>query len=454
MKRVHFISIGGSVMHSLAIELKRIGFTVTGSDDVIYEPSKSSLINNDLYPEKLGWYESKITDDLDYVILGMHAKSDNSELKLAKHKKIKIYSFPEFIFEYSKNKTRVVIAGSHGKTTISSMILHVLRDNGKKVDYVLGAKIEGLSNSVSLSQKNEFIVIEGDEYLSSRINNVPKFHVYQPNIALISGISWDHMNVFPTFNIYKNQFKIFIDKIVNGGVLIYNNKDLEILSLLDGNQNYIRKIPYTVHNFLIRDGRFFIETDEGLLPLKIFGKHNMENLSAAKQVCNLIGLTDDQFYNSITSFKGASNRLEIVETNSARTVIKDFAHSPSKLNASIDAVKSNFKVDLLAVYELHTFSSFDEKFLDEYEGGFDSCDYPVIFIDKLNPKLKNRRFDEERLKKSFKNDRIVFKYDKDELNDYLLNFKEPKICLLLMSSGKFGGLDIGLIGKNFCSYVN
>lgn len=441
-------------MHSLAIELKKIGFNVTGSDDVIYEPSKSSLINNDLYPEKLGWYESKITDDLDFVILGMHAKSDNSELKLAKHKKIKIYSYPEFIFEYSKNKTRIVIAGSHGKTTISSMILHVLKDNSKRADYVLGAKIEGLSNSVSLSQKNEFIVIEGDEYLSSRINNVPKFHIYQPNIALISGISWDHINVFPTFNIYKNQFKIFIDKIINGGVLIYNNKDLEILSLLDGNQNYIRKIPYTEHDFLIRDGRFFIETDEGLLPLKIFGKHNMENLSAAKQVCNLMGLTDDQFYNSIRSFKGASNRLEIVETNSARTVIKDFAHSPSKLNASIDAVKSNFKVDLLAVYELHTFSSFDEKFLNEYEGGFDSCDYPVIFIDKFNPKLKNRVFDEESLKKSFKNDRIVFKYDKDELNDYLLHFKESKICLLLMSSGKFGGLDIGLIGKNFCSHVN
>ena len=454
MKRVHFISIGGSVMHSLAIELKRIGFTVTGSDDVIYEPSKSSLINNDLYPEKLGWYESKITDDLDFIILGMHAKSDNSELKLAKHKKIKIYSFPEFIFEYSKNKTRVVIAGSHGKTTISSMILHVLKDNSKIADYVLGAKIEGLSNSVSLSQKNEFIVIEGDEYLSSRINNVPKFHVYQPNIALISGISWDHINVFPTFNIYKNQFKIFIDKIVNGGVLIYNNKDLEILSLLDGNQNYIRKIPYTEHNFLIKDGRFFIETDEGLLPLKIFGKHNMENLSAAKQVCNLIGLTDDQFYNSITSFKGASNRLEIVQTSSTRTVIKDFAHSPSKLKASIDAVKSNFKADLLAVYELHTFSSFDEKFLNEYEGCFDSCDYPVIFIDKFNPKLKNRRFNEESLKNFFKNDRVVFKYDKDELNDYLLSFNEQKICLLLMSSGKFGGLDIDLIGKNFCSHVN
>ena len=414
-------------MHSLAIELKRIGFTVTGSDDVIYEPSKSSLINNDLYPEKLGWYESKITDDLDFVILGMHAKSDNSELKLAKHKKIKIYSFPEFIFEYSKNKTRVVIAGSHGKTTISSMILHVLKDNSKRADYVLGAKIEGLSNSVSLSQKNEFIVIEGDEYLSSRINNVPKFHVYQPNIALISGISWDHINVFPTFNIYKNQFKIFIDKIVNGGVLIYNNKDLEILSLLDGNQNYIRKIPYTEHKFLIRDGRFFIETDEGLLPLKIFGKHNMENLSAAKQVCNLIGLSDDQFYNSITSFKGASNRLEIVETNSERTVIKDFAHSPSKLKASIDAVKSNFKVDLLAVYELHTFSSFDEKFLNEYEGGFDSCDYPVIFIDKLNPKLKNRRFDEESLKRNLFFEKLSLMEEEHLMSKASIPYRDPNL---------------------------
>ncbi|MFL2609116.1 MAG: UDP-N-acetylmuramate--L-alanine ligase [Flavobacteriaceae bacterium] len=453
MKRVHFISVGGSVMHSLAIELKRLGYIVTGSDDAIYEPSKSSLINNDIYPNKLGWFESNITDDLDFIILGMHAKSDNSELKLAKQKKIKIYSFPEFIFEYSKNKTRVVIAGSHGKTTISSMILHVLKDNGKYADYLLGAKIEGLTNSVSLSQQNEFIIIEGDEYLSSRIHDIPKFHVYQPNIALISGISWDHVNVFPTFNIYKNQFKIFIDKIVNGGVLIYNNNDLHILSLLDGNQNYIRKIPYTEHNFLTRDGRFFIETDEGLIPLKIFGKHNMENLSAAKQVCNLIGLTDDQFYNSIRSFKGASNRLEIVETNSIRTVIKDFAHSPSKLKASIDAVKSNFKVDLLAVYELYTFSSFDEKFQNEYEEGFSSCDYPVIFIDKFNPKLKNRRFDEESLKKSFKNDKIVFIYNKDELNDYLINFEKQKICLLLMSSGKFGGLDIDLIAKNFCKYV-
>ncbi len=441
-------------MHSLAIELKRIGFTVTGSDDIIYEPSKSSLINNDLYPDKLGWYESKITDDLDFVILGMHAKSENPELKLAIHKKIKIYSFPEFVFEYSKNKTRVVIAGSHGKTTICSMILHVLKDNSKRADYVLGAKIEGFSNSVSLSQKNEFIIIEGDEYLSSRIHTIPKFHVYKPNIALISGISWDHINVFPTFNIYKNQFKIFIDKIVNGGVLIYNNKNLEILSLIDENQNYIRKIPYTEHDFLIRDGRFFIATDEGLMPLKIFGKHNMENLSAAKQVCNLIGLTDDQFYNSIKSFKGASNRLEIVETNSKRTVIKDFAHSPSKLKASIDAVKSNFKVDLLAVYELYTFSSFDEKFLNEYEGGFNSCDYPVIFIDKLNNKLKYKRFDEEGLKKSFKNDKIVFVYDKEQLNDYLLNFKEQKICLLLMSSGEFGGLDIGLTAKSFCSNVS
>ena len=301
-------------MHSLAIELKRLNYVVTGSDDVIYEPSKSSLIENDLYPKELGWHESNIKDDLDFVILGMHARSDNPELKLAKHKKIKIYSFPEFVYEHSKNKTRVVISGSHGKTTIASMVLHVLKNNAIKVDYLLGAKIEGLSNSVSLSNENDFIIIEGDEYLSSRIHDTPKFHVYKPNIALISGISWDHVNVFPTFDVYKNQFGVFIDKIVNGGVLIYNDNDLEILDLLKNNQNFIRKIPYSRHNYIAKDNKFFIETDEGILPLKIFGKHNMENLSAAKQVCNLIGLTDDEFYNSIVTFKGATKRLQLKES--------------------------------------------------------------------------------------------------------------------------------------------
>ena len=220
------------------MSLKRLNYVVTGSDDVIYEPSKSSLIENDLYPKELGWHESNIKDDLDFVILGMHARSDNPELKLAKHKKIKIYSFPEFVYEHSKNKTRVVISGSHGKTTIASMVLHVLKNNTIKVDYLLGAKIEGLSNSVSLSNENDFIIIEGDEYLSSRIHDTPKFHVYKPNIALISGISWDHVNVFPTFDIYKNQFGVFIDKIVNGGVLIYNDNDLEILDLIKNNQKF------------------------------------------------------------------------------------------------------------------------------------------------------------------------------------------------------------------------
>ena len=440
-------------MHSLAIELKRLNYVVTGSDDVIYEPSKSSLIENDLYPKELGWHESNIKDDLDFVILGMHARSDNPELKLAKHKKIKIYSFPEFVYEYSKNKTRVVIAGSHGKTTIASMVLHVLKNNTINVDYLLGAKIEGLSNSVSLSNENDFIIIEGDEYLSSRIHDTPKFHVYKPNIALISGISWDHVNVFPTFDIYKNQFGVFIDKIVDGGVLIYNDNDLEILDLLKNNQNFIRKIPYSRHNYIAKDNKFFIETDEGILPLKIFGKHNMENLSAAKQVCNLIGLTDDEFYNSILTFKGATNRLQLKEIKLGRSVIIDFAHSPSKLKASIDAVKTNFSGELVGVYELHTFSSFHKKFQSHYQGTMDKCDFPVIFIDRSNPKLKNQDLDEESLKKSFNNLKMKFIFDKDELDNYIMSFKQLNLNLLLMSSGKFGGIDVDRLSKNFCNNV-
>ena len=440
-------------MHSLAIELKRLNYVVTGSDDVIYEPSKSSLIENDLYPKELGWHESNIKDDLDFVILGMHARSDNPELKLAKHKKIKIYSFPEFVYEYSKNKTRVVIAGSHGKTTIASMVLHVLKNNTINVDYLLGAKIEGLSNSVSLSNENDFIIIEGDEYLSSRIHDTPKFHVYKPNIALISGISWDHVNVFPTFDVYKNQFGVFIDKIVDGGVLIYNDNDLEILDLLKNNQNFIRKIPYSRHNYIAKDNKFFIETDEGILPLKIFGKHNMENLSGAKQVCNSIGLTDDEFYNSILTFKGATNRLQLKEIKLGRSVIIDFAHSPSKLKASIDAVKTNFSGELVGVYELHTFSSFHKKFQIHYHGTMDKCDYPVIFIDRSNPKLKNQDLDEESLKKSFNNLKMKFIFDKDELDNYIMSFEQLNLTLLLMSSGKFGGIDVDRLSKNFCDNV-
>ena len=440
-------------MHSLAIELKRLNYVVTGSDDVIYEPSKSSLIENDLYPKELGWHESNIKDDLDFVILGMHARSDNPELKLAKHKKIKIYSFPEFVYEYSKNKTRVVIAGSHGKTTIASMVLHVLKNNTINVDYLLGAKIEGLSNSVSLSNENDFIIIEGDEYLSSRIHDTPKFHVYKPNIALISGISWDHVNVFPTFDVYKNQFGVFIDKFVDGGVLIYNDNDLEILDLLKNNQNFIRKIPYSRHNYIAKDYKFFIETDEGILPLKIFGKHNMENLSGAKQVCNLIGLTDDEFYNSILTFKEATNRLQLKEIKLGRSVIIDFAHSPSKLKASIDAVKTNFSGELVGVYELHTFSSFHKKFQIHYKGTMDKCDYPVIFIDRSNPKLKNQDLDEESLKKSFNNLKMKFIFDKDELDNYIMSFEQLNLNLLLMSSGKFGGIVVDGLSKIFCNNV-
>ena len=390
-------------MHSLAIELKRRGFDVTGSDDAIYEPSKSSLLDNNLLPKKLGWCEKNIKDELDFVILGMHAKSDNIELKIALEKKIKVYSLPQFIYEHSKNKTRVVIGGSHGKTTITSMILHVLEKNNFKTDYILGAKIKGFTNSVHLSEDNEFIIIEGDEYLSSRIHDVPKFHVYKPNIALISGISWDHINVFPTFKTYVDQFKIFINKIINGGVLVYNENDENILNILDSNENFIRKIPYSLHPHISNNNKFFIDSDEGLLPIKFFGKHNMENLSAAKKICNLIGLTDDQFEGKLS-----------------------------------------------AVFELHTFSSFDEDFQKEYRSAFDECDHPIIFFDSNNEKLKDKIINEKNLIDSFSDKRIVFAYDPNQLRDYLLKFDDNNVNLLLMSSGKFGGIDIDMLAKNFC----
>ena len=320
--------------------------------------------------------------------------------------------------------------------------------------YDVRAQLEGYDCMVKLTDEAEYMILEGDEYLSSPIDRRPKFHLYNPDVAIISGIAWDHINVFPTFDIYKNQFKIFIDKIINGGVLIYNDEDLEILSLIKTNQNYIRKMPYSRPNFIVKNNKFFIETDEGLLPLKVFGNHNMENLSGAKQVCNLIGVTDDEFYNSITTFSGASNRLQVIETKFGRSTIRDFAHSPSKLKASIDAVKTNFDGELVGVYELHTFSSFDEKFQIHYRGSLDLCDYPIIFIDKSNPKLTNIDFDEESLRKSFNNHKVKFIYGKDDLNSYIMSLDQQNLNLLLMSSGKFGGLDVTQLSKNFCNNAN
>ena len=329
--KIHFIALGGSAMHNLAIALHLKDYSVTGSDDNIFEPSKSRLDKYGLLPEKLGWFPSKISSDLDFVILGMHAKADNPELLEAKIKNIKILSYPEFIYEMSKDKTRVVIGGSHGKTSITAMILHVLNSNNKDIDFMVGAQLEGFETMVHLTDQNDFILLEGDEYLSSPVDRRPKFHLYQPNIALISGISWDHINVFPTKENYINQFIKFIDTIVQGGVLVYNELDQEVKKITLNCEKSIRKLEYSVPEHFIKNGITFLKTDEGEIPLNIFGDHNLNNLAGAKLVCQLMGVHDEEFYSAITSFKGADKRLETVLNMNDRIVFKDFAHSPLSL---------------------------------------------------------------------------------------------------------------------------
>ncbi len=366
---IHFIAIGGSAMHNLALALHHKGYIVTGSDDVIFEPSKGRLAAKGLLPELFGWFPEKIHKDLDAVILGMHAKPENPELLRAQELGLTIYSYPEFLYEQSKDKTRVVIGGSHGKTTITSMILHVLNYHGIEVDYMVGAQLDGFDRMVHLTEKNDFMVLEGDEYLSSPIDRRPKFHLYKPNIALLSGIAWDHINVFPTFENYVEQFQIFVDSIVKGGSITYNEEDPEVVKVVEASENAIRKLPYATPEYSVEDGQTLLETPEGPMPIEIFGKHNLNNLAGAKWICQNMGVDEDDFYEAIATFSGASKRLEKIAEGDSAVVYKDFAHSPSKVAATTNAVKEQYpNRKVIACLELHTYSSFNAEFLKEYKG--------------------------------------------------------------------------------------
>ena len=436
-------------MHSLAISLVKSGYQIAGSDDKIYDPSLTRLKKYDILPDELGWFPEKISNDLDFVILGMHAKKNNPELLRAKELNLKIVSYPEFIYNYSKNKTRIVIGGSHGKTTITSMILHVLNDNNFSIDYVLGAQLQGFDNTVSLSTQNEFILIEGDEYLSSPVDLTPKFHKYKANIALISGISWDHINVFDNPEFYAKQFDLFIDSIVDGGVLIFNELDSLLSDIVKDNNSYIRKIEYNLPEHSVSNNNVFINTSEGNIPLRIFGEHNLSNIEAAKKICSLLGVLDDDFYNSISTFKGASKRLEIIYKGLNNLLIRDFAHSPSKLKASVNAVRETFSNKfLIAVFELHTFSSLDPKFIQQYSGCLDNCDLPIIFLDNNNKKIQNSEsINDEVISSAFNIKNLIIIKSNVDLFNYLTSLKYDNACLLLMSSGNFGLLDLDDIKK-------
>jgi UDP-N-acetylmuramate: L-alanyl-gamma-D-glutamyl-meso-diaminopimelate ligase len=449
-KKVHLIAIGGSAMHNMALALHEKGFQVTGSDDEINEPSKSRLQKAGLLPREIGWFPEKITADLDAVILGMHARAENPELLRAKELGLKIYSYPEYIYEATKDKTRIVIGGSHGKTTITAMILHVLKFYDIECDYLVGAQLEGFTTMVNLSATSKVAVIEGDEYLSSPIDRRPKFHLYKPHIAILSGIAWDHINVFPTFPIYVDQFRTFISLIEPGGFLIYCRDDESLEEIADKTSNKrINKISYSVPRHTIEDGVTYLFDEGRKVPLQIFGNHNLMNLNAARLACVQIGIDPASFYRAISSFKGASKRLELVFKTGNFSFYKDFAHSPSKLRATTDAVKKQFTGrQVVACMELHTFSSLNEDFLNQYRDSMNLADEAIVYF---NPQViahkKLKEITPEQVMKAFNRRDLKIFTKSSEVTDYLKSRRWSNSVLLMMSSGNFDGVDFNALAR-------
>ena len=446
---IHFIAIGGSAMHNLAIALHQKGYQVTGSDDEIFEPSKGRLEKYGLLPLQNGWHPASISTEMDAVILGMHARPDNPELKRAQELGLKIYSYPEYLYEETKNKTRIVIGGSHGKTSITSMVMHVLKLNHMAFDYMVGANLDGIETMVSLKEETGIAVFEGDEYLSSPIDLRPKFHLYQPHVALLSGIAWDHINVFPAFENYVEQFRIFVDKIEKDGSLIYFEEDKILQEIAVKMRKDIAKEAYKAHGSVVEDGVTYLKYGDRRIRLQIFGKHNLQNIAGARLVCKKAGITDEQFYRAMTSFKGAARRLEVLSETENCTVFYDFAHSPSKLKATTDAVKKQFvKRKLVAVMELHTYSSLKKEFLPQYKGCMDEADEAFVFFDPKT--LGHKRLSpitEEDVAAAFDKEGLQVFTDPEALFDQLLAKEWRDKNLLIMTSGNFSGCELKTIAK-------
>lgn len=446
--KVHFIAIGGSAMHNLAIALHLKGYQVTGSDDEIFDPSKGRLEKYSLLPSKIGWDEEMISKDLDAVILGMHARKDNPELIKAQELNLPIYSYPEYLYEQTKDKTRVVIGGSHGKTSITSMILHVLNHSHVKHDYMVGAQLEGFECMVNLNEDTTIAVLEGDEYLSSPIDRRPKFHLYHPNIALLSGIAWDHINVFPTFENYVEQFQIFVDKIEPNGSIVYYKGDQNVKAVSEKSRTDVSRLPYDTHPHRIEEGITYLIDESKEYPLHVFGEHNLQNISGALNVCLQLGLSKGQFYAAITSFKGASKRLELVKETKSSVMYKDFAHSPSKLKATTQALKNQFPGrKLIACMELHTFSSLNKEFLSQYDGAMKDADEAYVYF---NPHtIEHKKLDpisKEEVKAAFNSDNVNVYTSSEELIDLLKGKNWEGANLLMMTSGNFDGVDFKQLG--------
>lgn len=445
MKHIHFIAIGGAVMHQLALALLRQGNIVTGSDDEITDPAKTNLQQAGILPEKYGWHPEKITSALDAVVLGMHAKADNPELIAAQAAGIPIYSFPEYVYEVSKNKKRVVIAGSHGKTTITSMVMHILRERNVNFDYLVGARVAGFEQSVQLTDA-PLIILEGDEYPASVIEKRPKIFFYHPDISVLSGIAWDHINVFPTYDIYRNQFEQYLTNMYEGATLFYNDTDEEVQKIVASSAGHLKAAPYTVPKFRYDNGQAILETDNGDVPVSVFGRHNLLNMQAAIAVCMELGIDQADCYQAIATFTGAARRLEKLKEENGISVYRDFAHAPSKLKATLDAVREAYpKHTLIACFELHTFSSLNEQFLSEYAHSMDAPDKAIVYFSHHALSLKGLpELHTGTVQQYFQRPDVEVIDKKTALEEKIISLlqQSPKpICLLLMSSGTFDGID-------------
>ncbi len=450
--RIHLIAIGGSAMHNMAIALKKKGYDISGSDDEIFEPSKSRLDDNHLLPSKIGWDENRITKDIDAVILGMHAKPDNPELIKAQKLGLKVYSYPEYIYNQSKDKKRVVIAGSHGKTSITSMVLHVLKNLDLNFDYLVGAQIKGFDTMVKLSDA-PIMIIEGDEYLSSPIDRRPKFLWYKPHIAVISGIAWDHINVFPTFENYVEQFRLFVNSIEKNGSLFYYEGDKELEHIVQNKTSNIHTEEYTAHANRIENGKTILIGKTKEIPLEIFGEHNLQNLMAAMLICEELGISNDDFYQQISSFDGANKRLELIAESENCKVYKDFAHSPSKLKATTKAVKTQYEgKKLIACMELHTFSSLNKEFLEQYSGTMDQADEAIVYFNPHTLEHKGlASISKEEVVEAFLPSKVKVYNSSVELQSYLESIEYKNHILLLMTSGNFDGIPLDAYAKQLLS---
>ncbi len=444
MLKVHFIAIGGSVMHQLAIALCLKGYQVTGSDDEIFEPATFNLKQHRLLPPTIGWDPSRILPDLNAVILGMHAKADNPEIERARQLGLKIYSFPEYIFEESRNKTRIAIGGSHGKTSTTAIIMHALKHNDKDFDYLVGARLEGFSQSVNITDA-PIIVCEADEYPASAIEKKPKFHFLFPHIAVLTGIAWDHINVFPTFDFYLEQFRIFLNKIEDGGVLIYNETDEVLRDLVNENKRpSVRYIPYNIPVHSITDGKTTLELDDVKITISVFGNHNLLNIHAGYLVCKELGISATDYTRAIADFTGASKRLELLSRNEHTNVYRDFAHAPSKVIATMQAVKAQYpNRRLIAVLELHTFSSLNENFMKEYRGAMDDANEAAVFYSQHALELKRMpHLPPSKIKEGFSKEGLEVFTDRLALEEWLLRRDYKEANLLLMSSGNYDNMNL------------